>query len=342
MSEDTELDADPGVARDGSHGAVLLDGAMGTELSRRGFSLEAPLFSARALLDDPELIARVHFDYLLAGAQVLSTASFGLHARTLAIAGMGERQRELAARSVELLEAVRAHGRAQDPSLAKFRVAGAISPLPGPRLPEEQRELELAEYRALAEALIAAGADLILLETFTDLVAASRALEALEDLGEVPVWLAVVAGAPPPAGSRRPDGSRLLAGEGFDALMELAGRGRGRRPEALLVNCTQIDAIPAALEALVGAASRASWPGALGFYPHLGMRRVDGQWVERIVDDEVFAEQMQAWQRRWPQLELLGACCGSTPDYLAAMHRRFQPDAQTRERAWTRLAELVP
>ena len=321
---------------------ILLDGALGTELSRRGFVVEAPLFSARALIEAPALLTAIHLDYLRAGAQVLSTNSFGLHAQDLVRAGIGEHQRELAQRSVELVEATRRELRPDERGLARFRIAGSIPPLTSAGT---EPAVERAEYRALADALVDAGVDLILLETFSGVAAARLALEALVDL-PVPVWLAVVAGVPPServAGvSHRPDGTRLLAGDDFSSLLAMVTEPGLRRPDALLINCTQIDAVPAALDSLLAASASADWQGPLGFYPHLGKRRHDGVWIDRIVEPEVFAEQMAAWMRTRPRLSLAGACCGSEPADIAAMGRCLQADAAAREAAWMALAALVP
>src|SRR5829696_8277789 len=55
---------------------VILDGALATELERRGANLNDALWSARLLLEDPDLIRQVHSDYLVAGADVITTASY--------------------------------------------------------------------------------------------------------------------------------------------------------------------------------------------------------------------------------------------------------------------------
>ena len=102
---------------------------------------------------------------------------------------------------------------------------------------------------------------------------------------------------------------------------------------------------PAALAALH--ATTQSHPGLpLGLRPHFGKRRYDGVWIDRIVESDVFAEQMQAWLRSdrpgRARINLAGACCGSEPGDIAALRERLQPDTVERERAWTRLAELLP
>lgn len=316
---------------------ILLDGAMATQLAARGFALTEPLFAARALLDAPELVEAIHFDYLRAGAQVLTTNTFGLHATTLARAGIGEQQGALARRAGEILQHVRQRAFAEDRQLARFRIAGSLPPRPRDDWGGDPALAE-AEYRCFAEQLVGAGVDLILLETFTTVAEAELALVGLAGL-ELPIWLSVAAGAPVP-GSTRPDGARLIDGDLLTDLASLADR-----VDALLINCTQIDAIPAALDALL--ATTEDHPTLpLGVLPHFGKRRYDGVWIDRIVDADVFAEQMQAWLHSnrpgRARFGLAGACCGSQPGDIAALRRRLQPDPVERERAWTRLAQLLP
>lgn len=321
---------------------MLLDGAMGTRLSAQGFELRAPLFSARALLDAPQLVAQLHWQYLRAGAQLLTTNSFNLHVRTLAAAGLGERQAELIELSVKLLEPARQSALTRregaDPGLARFRIAGSLPPRPRAGRDAGDRALARAEYGQFAQLLASAGADLILLETFSELGEARLALEGIAARQlELPVWLSVVAGAPAP-GSSRPDGTRLASGEPLSELSSLFEGGAALRPDALALNCTQLDAVPAAITSL--AALPAGVP--LGLSPHLSKRRYDEVWIERIVEGDVFAEQMHAWLRALPRFVIAGACCGSRPEEIGALRRWLQPDEPSREQAYMQLAQLLP
>src|SRR5262245_5115789 len=58
------------------HGVVILDGGLATGLDRRGADLHDPLWSAKVLLEAPDLIRQVHLDYYAAGADVATTASY--------------------------------------------------------------------------------------------------------------------------------------------------------------------------------------------------------------------------------------------------------------------------
>src|SRR5215510_8802405 len=81
---------------------LLLDGALGTELERRGSSAALPLWSTHALLRDPALVQAVHADYVAAGAEVLTANTFRTQRRVLARAGIGKRARELTLLAVDL------------------------------------------------------------------------------------------------------------------------------------------------------------------------------------------------------------------------------------------------
>src|SRR5438105_14397203 len=59
-----------------AYGVVILDGALATELERRGADLNDPLWSAKLLIEQPELIRQVHLDYFLSGADVATTSSY--------------------------------------------------------------------------------------------------------------------------------------------------------------------------------------------------------------------------------------------------------------------------
>ncbi len=160
----------------------LLDGAMGTELARRGFELRAPLWGARAIADAPEMVVAIHAEYAAAGAEILVTASFGLDAQHAA----------LAATSVGLARQAGPH----------LPCAGSIGPADPSRTLAERRE----HYTALGSALQAAGATAMFAETQTSLAGARLAAACLRPLG-LPVWVALACGA---------DG-RSLAADALDA-----------------------------------------------------------------------------------------------------------------------------
>ncbi len=84
---------------------ILLDGGLATELERLGLDLDDPLWSARVLIDEPEAIQAVHLDYLMAGADCITTASYQASVAGLLDAGLSRRQiKEVLRKSVRLAQ----------------------------------------------------------------------------------------------------------------------------------------------------------------------------------------------------------------------------------------------
>ena len=136
---------------------------MGTELERRGAPCELPLWSARALMDDPARVSQIHSDYAAAGAELLTANTFRTQRRTLARAGLGNRAAELSREAVRL-----ARKAANDAGPGRtIWIAGSAAPLEDCYRPDlvpgaDELEREHAEH---AENLAAAGVDAILVET---------------------------------------------------------------------------------------------------------------------------------------------------------------------------------
>lgn len=108
---------------------ILLDGAMATELEARGCNLADSLWSAKVLVDNPELIREVHLDYFRAGAQVAITASYQATPAGFAARGLDEAQsKALIGKSVELARKAREAYLAENPQAGTLLVAGSVGP----------------------------------------------------------------------------------------------------------------------------------------------------------------------------------------------------------------------
>src|SRR5215210_1990830 len=164
---------------------VLLDGAMGTELERRGVPMDAVAWDAAALLTHPDTVREVHEDYIRAGADVITTNTFATARHVVEPAGMGERFRELNTRAVALAKQARENA-ADRPVF----IAGSISTFTAgyDYSYEPRAEKSRANYREQAEVLAESGVDVIALEMMRDLEQTTYAVEAAVDTG-LPVWL---------------------------------------------------------------------------------------------------------------------------------------------------------
>lgn len=279
-----------------SGGVVLLDGGTGSELRRRGVPLDPEAWSGPASLTHAEVLEGIHADYLRAGADVITTNTFGANRFVLAAAGWQDRFSAVNRAAVEA--AVRARERVG----REAAIAGSISCLPPGFDPARYPEpaAERAAYAEQAALLAELGVDLLVLEMMEDTVHARRACEAVSQLG-LPFWLGV---------SCRFDAARrrLVAydfpetdlGEILDALLDYA-------PGAVNVMHTPVDAMAPALAAVAE-----KWGGVLGAYPELE------EGSEALAESPArLADLARSWVAGG--VRIVGGCCGTGPEHIRAM-----------------------
>jgi S-methylmethionine-dependent homocysteine/selenocysteine methylase len=256
-----------------------------------------PLWSANALLSGEGLavLQGVHADYVAAGAEVLTANTFRCHRRSLAKAGLGERAGELVGRAVAVAqEAAREGGGA-------VVVAGSVAPLEDCYRPDlVPGEAALAEeHGEMARALAGAGCDILLVETMNTAREALAATRAALATG-LPTWVSFVCG----------DDGRLLSGEALDeAAAEVATLGAA----AVGVNCVGAPFLAACLAHLPIGVPRLA-------YANVGHAAPDGGWVPTdAVSPQAYARYAATWD-----VAIVGGCCGTRPDHIAALKRRLE------------------
>jgi homocysteine S-methyltransferase len=275
-----------------SHDFVLLDGATGTELERRGFGLKAAGWSARAIEEAPEILSAIHRDYAEAGARIVTANTFRLHRRNLAGWGREADAQQLVHRAVEL---------AREAIPSKCLVAASLAPIGdcySPAQVPSESDLE-AEHALLAGQLADAGVDLILIETMVAIREARAAARAAAATG-IPFVVSFVCG----------QSGRLLSGE---SLAEGISQVRATGPQAICVNCLSVSHVSDSLAVL--AAESGSTP--FGVYANTGERGPDGVWrVTNASEPAVYAVAAKGWRELGAKL--IGGCCGTTPMHIAA------------------------
>jgi S-methylmethionine-dependent homocysteine/selenocysteine methylase len=274
---------------------VILDGAVGTELGRRGIDTRSPLFSSAALLDEKgkRTLRELHLEYLRAGAGVITAATFRTNRRALDAAAQGERFPELALTAVAIARSARdEHGAGL--------VAGSMAPVADCYRPEARPPPDLAfsEHLEHARVLAAAGCDLLLVETISSGEEGMAAVEAASATG-----LPVCAAAQVAPDGKLLDGSDPRA---FFAAVAEAGAG------AVLLNCMPPDGIDAMLELLTQAAV------PFGAYAHLGEVDAAVRWPPSPpLAPAAYAQRVARWIERGATM--VGGCCGTTPAHIAAV-----------------------
>src|SRR5262245_28610965 len=233
---------------------IILDGATGTELQRRGVPMHGFAWSAAALDTHPETVRAVHEDYIRAGADVIITNSFSTARHVLEPAGLGDRVRALNPRAVTLAQAARENAAAGRP----VAIAGSISSFRADDTPAEQLE---ANYREQAELLAEAGVDLLALEMMYNVEQAAPAIRAALATG-LPTWVGFSCRVAEDGVVQLLDGSSFAAGL-RQSLALLAHLPKGHT--AVTVMHTLTEDIAPALEIV-----RQHWFGPTGAYAHSG------------------------------------------------------------------------
>lgn len=275
---------------------ILIDGATGTEIERRGVPQLDNAWNGGGALSHPDILRAVHEDYIREGAEIVISNTFATHRHALRDAGVEHQFEPLNRRGVEL--AIEARERAQAPDVL---VAGGISywswagnwPAPDdlPASIEEQ-----------ARIMARAGADLLMLEMMVDIDCMLATLEAAQASG-LPVWVGL---------SCKPDeaGRTILwrGGSLADALESL----KGKHVPLVSIMHTEVEHIDACLD-IVGE----NWPGAVGVYAH------SARWEDFVCHYDVtispgdYATCTKAWLERGVQL--IGGCCGLGVDHIKAL-----------------------
>lgn len=304
--------------------ALVLDGALATELERRGRDLRDPLWSAKVLLEAPELIRQVHLDYFRAGADIAITASY--QATVEGFMRRGLRRGE----SLELLRrAVRLAQEARDefwrePANRVGRPRPLVAASVGPygaflangseyRGDYGLSEVELMDFHRLRLAtLLEADPDLLACETLPCFLEARALAQLLTEFPGANAWISFSAR----------DAAHTCHGE---RLADCAAW-LDNRPQILAVgvNCTAPQHIPALVRAIRFATGK-----PIVVYPNSGETyRADfGRWEGTATCAE-FAAEAERWYAGGARL--IGGCCRTTPDHIAALAgriRRLPPPA---------------
>jgi homocysteine S-methyltransferase len=286
---------------------VLLDGATGTELERRGVPMDGKAWSATAVLTHPQLVREVHRDYIEAGADVIIANTFSLARHMLVPAGLEDQFQRMNNEAMSLALSARDQYAVRD-----VAVAGSISPTAlGPRdRGGRPHTREFASwFNQQAEILAESGADLLIIEMISDSEIGSLAVEAAVATG-LPVWLGF--------SCREGEDGRLLLwsrrdslADGVRAISRLGG-------SAALIMHTDITVAGDAFRQLKEAWDPSAGP--LGVYAHSG-HFVMPNWQFTDITPDEYADQAQDWISLGANI--IGGCCGIGPLHILELKRRF-------------------
>ncbi len=309
---------------------VIIDGAMGTMIQRHKLG-EADFRGQRfkdhrkdlkgnnelLQLVRPDLLREIHDAYLVAGADLIETNTFGATSIAQEDYGLAHVAREMNVAAARIAkEAAQA---ASTPDKPRF-VAGALGPTPrtasispdvnDPGARNVSFEQLRASYREKAEGLLEGGCDLFLVETIFDTLNAKAAIFALDELmAEAGERLPVII-----SGTVTDASGRILSGQTVPAFWHSV---RHARPLAIGLNC----ALGAALmRPYIEELAKVAGDTFVSCYPNAGL---PNPMSETGFDEtpEMTGNLLEEFARSG-FLNIAGGCCGTTPDHIAAIARK--------------------
>lgn len=290
-----------------SQKTLLADGAMGTMLHSRGVSFEKCFDELN--LNNPAAVAEIHREYIEAGAELIITNTFSANKFKLGKFGLQNQVQEINKAGVELAKRVVAA------SFKNVLIAGDVGPL-GVRIApygriklEEAREAFAEQIKSLAQA----GADLIVIETFSDVYEIQEAIKAAKEVCNLPVIASV---------TFTRDDRTLLGDDPAKVAQRIAEAGA----DVIGVNCS---GGPSQLLRILKQMRHAVPHGKFWVKPNAGWpEQVSGR-IMYPADAEYFGE--YALLFRSAGANIVGGCCGTTPQHISLMKKALESAMQTSE-----------
>ncbi|MBT5434105.1 MAG: homocysteine S-methyltransferase family protein, partial [Rhodospirillaceae bacterium] len=286
---------------------LIIDGAMGTELERRGAEMDGAAWAGTAMKSQPEMNGAIHRDFIEAGADIIIANTYASAPHVLRHAGVDESEaRELNRLGCAIAhEAVRVSAADREVyvagSLSSFRAGLHLDTLPSEA---EGR----ASYRAQAEALAEGGCDLLIAEMMLDPVISPWAIEAAVATG-LPVWIGLSARVT----DGRVMGFHQYADDPFetvlDACLAFGGQAAG-------IMHSDIDVMAPALAAL-----KARWDGPLFAYPHSGHFEMPHWRFDCVITPEDYVTKARGYLGMGAQA--VGGCCGLGPEHIRLLKQKL-------------------
>lgn len=289
---------------------VILDGALATELEQRGCDLNDSLWSAKVLMEQPELIRQVHLDYFKAGADIAITASYQATVEGFAQKGLSKNQAiELIKKSVQIAKDARdefwENGKNRTSGLQPL-IAGSVGPY-GAFLADgsEYRgdynltESELINFhRPRVEALIESGVDLLACETIPNFIEAQALIKLLREFPQASAWFTFTA----------KDGEHISHGEKIGDVAKWLND--YQQVSAIGVNCTSPLHIPSLIDEIKKNTSK-----PIVVYPNSGeIYNPETNTWHGETSCASFGLQAKVWVEHGARI--IGGCCRTTPGHI--------------------------
>lgn len=296
----------------------ILDGGMSRELIRLGAELKQPEWSALALMQTPDIVRRVHEEFIAAGADVVTTNSYALVPFHIGEARFRSDGRRLIALAGRL--AREAADKAAD---RKVLVAGSLPPVFGSYEPHLFRPDLVQDYLGVLVEELAPFIDVWLGETLSLIAEADAVCHAVAGTG-TPFWISFTLEDGPGAETKPPT---LRSGESVaDAARFIAGCGA----EALLFNCSRPEVMRRAVEEAARVFAKEGCSIEIGVYANAFTSEEEGAANETLhaIRDDLSADRYTSFACDWAEsgVTMIGGCCGVGTSHIHRLSARLKSD----------------
>ena len=302
---------------------LILHGALGTEMETLGYDISGKLWSAKYLLEKPEVIQEIHETYVAAGADLITTSSYQATLPGLVEAGLTEREAEqVIALTVKLAKAAcnKVWAALDESEKAKRPyplISGDVGPYAaylanGSEYTGDYGQITIEQlkdfYRPRIQILLDQGVDLLALETIPNRLEAQALVELLaEEFSEAEAYISFTVQVP----------DAISDGTSLEEVAELVSR--SEQILALGINCSSPILYDQALAILKNAGK------ALITYPNSG-EVYDGStqtWKPKDKDALTLVEYSKDWHTQFG-VKILGGCCRTRPNDIKALYAEFR------------------
>lgn len=277
-----------------SVGPILCDGAMGTLLYQRGVSYEQSFDELN--LSKPDIVSQIHQDYIVAGAEIIETNTFGANRQRLSAHGLESKVILINRAGAKIAR------EAREISGKSVFIAGSIGPLGKPLFPygriTQQQAFDI--FSEQVEGLLEGGVDLFIIETISDLAEMQQAVKAARSVCSLPIIAQM---------TFTEEGETLLGQTPEEVARTLEELG----VEVIGANC---GVGPLLLYDVLQSMHRVTTK-RLSIQPNAGLPRlIDGRYIY-FTTPAYFAEYAEKFLRLGASV--IGGCCGTTPEHIKAM-----------------------
>ena len=299
---------------------LVLDGAIGTEITRLGAPAHPIAWTAEALFTHPHTVRFMHERYIKAGADIIMTNTFGSHRDVLEASGYGTQVREANLRAVYLAQEAVARaaggrsvyiaGAISDRHVGREVHTGALRAMSGDGY-DLDPVVKQAYYDEMCDQLAEMGVDFFLLENLSDQPARKMCLDAAKRTG-LPVWSSV--SCLYEEGDQlliRDNGSKdLTLNDSLDEILSWGGQ------SGMTIMHAEASETTLGLEVL-----RERWDGPIAAYPDSLRPDWLTTWQDLSIENAESPQDFLAEAKKWVEMgvQVIGACCGFGVEYIEVL-----------------------